>query len=87
MATREEREQAFIRQRAAELRAQGKPVDRAKLAERFDTLAETKDGRRTITAAVQRAAAPAGGGSEKTVTNVEELVSFHLIFATTALLN
>ena len=58
MATREEREQAFIRQRAAELRAQGKPVDRAKLAERFDTLAETKDGRRTITAAVQRAAAP-----------------------------
>ena len=59
MATREEREQAFIRQRAAELRAQGKPVDRAKLAERFDTLAETKEGRQAITAVVQRAAEPA----------------------------
>ena len=74
MATKAEREKAFIKQRAAELRAQGKPVDRAKLAERFDTLAETKEGRQTITAAVQRAAAPAGGGSEKTVTSVEELV-------------
>jgi hypothetical protein len=59
MATKAEREKAFIKQRAAELRAQGKPVDRAKLAERFDTLAETKEGRQAITAVVQRAAEPA----------------------------
>jgi predicted transcriptional regulator len=53
MATKAEREKAFIKQRAAELRAQGKPVDRAKLAERFDTLAaETKEGRQTITGVV-----------------------------------
>jgi hypothetical protein len=71
MATREEREQAFIKQRAAELRAQGKPVDRAKLAERFNTLAETKEGRQTVTAAVRRAAAPAGSASAATPTQEE----------------
>ena len=71
MATKAEREKAFIKQRAAELRAQGKPVDRAKLAERFDTLAETKEGRQTITAAVQRAAAPAGSASAATPTQEE----------------
>jgi hypothetical protein len=71
MATKAEREKEFIKQRAAELRAQGKPVDRAKLAERFDTLAKTKEGRQTITAAVQRAAAPAGSASAATPTQEE----------------
>lgn len=59
MATKKEREQAFVKQRAAELRAEGKPVNKAKLVERFNTLTETKEGRQTITAVVQRSAATA----------------------------
>jgi hypothetical protein len=51
--TREERRQLFIQQRAAELRAQGKPVDRAALSARFDELASTQEGRERITEKVQ----------------------------------
>jgi hypothetical protein len=59
MATKKEREKAFVKQRAAELRAQGKPVNRAKLVDRFNTLTETKEGRQAVTAVVQRGAATA----------------------------
>lgn len=54
MATRAEREAAFIAQRTAELEAAGRQVSEQQLRARFNTLAETAEGRRTITDVVQR---------------------------------
>lgn len=56
--SKQERQELFVQQRAAELTAAGKPVNTAALNARFNELAATPEGRKQITAKVQLANAP-----------------------------
>jgi hypothetical protein len=53
--TKAERKEVFVEQRAAELKAAGKPVNTVALEKKFDELAKTTEGRAQITTVVQRA--------------------------------